>query len=108
MKTVDAPSVVVTLYLAGPIDVATQWLRGEARRAGLCVTIEPTLFVYTGGEETGYRVGLLNYPRFPSSAADLIARATLILRGLIEATHQDSGLLVGPDVTTWITRRDGQ
>jgi hypothetical protein len=105
MNRQSAPSVVVTLHLAGPIEVAKQWLRAECLREGLCVTIEPELFIYTGGEETGYRVGLVNYPRFPSSTEVLMERAESILAGLIEATHQHSGLLVGPGETVWLSRR---
>jgi hypothetical protein len=107
MKTATCPSFTITLHLAGPIEVAKQWLRGECLREGLCVTIEPELFIYTGGEEAGYRVGLLNYPRFPSEPKSLLTkRAEEILLGLIEATHQHSGLLVSPTETKWFTRRE--
>jgi hypothetical protein len=33
----------------------------------LCVTLTPTTFVYNGGNESGVAVGLINYPRFPST-----------------------------------------
>lgn len=93
------------IYMSGPIDVATQVLRGECRREGLCVTIEPTLFVYTGGEESGYVVGLINYPRFPSSPEQIEARAFGIARELLMATHQHSALVMSPATTRWITTR---
>lgn len=35
--------------------------------AGLGVTVTKTDFVYTGGREPGVIIGLINYPRFPSS-----------------------------------------
>jgi hypothetical protein len=75
MKLDTAPTYTVRLYLSGPIEVAKQTIREECLREGLCVTIEPTTFVYTGGEEAGYVVGLLNYPRFPGESAALVARA---------------------------------
>lgn len=34
---------------------------------GLCVTITPTTFVYKLGVEEGVAIGLINYPRFPST-----------------------------------------
>lgn len=93
------------IYMSGPIEVAKQTIRAECLREGLCVTVEPTTFIYTGGEEVGYVVGLLNYPRFPSHLVAIEARARDLMEKLLEATHQHSGLLMTPNVTTWITKR---
>lgn len=102
-----APTYQITLYMSGPIEVAKQAIRRFVRR-GLCVTIDPTLFVYTGGEEGGFRVGLLNYPRFPCiSTMELDATATELAHELLSATEQDSALIVGNE-TRWITRREAQ
>lgn len=73
---------------------------------GLCVTIEPTDFIYTGGEEAGYVVGLINYPRFPDTPGGINARAEELMQKLLEGTHQHSALLMTPDETVWITRRE--
>lgn len=108
MKTITAPTYQIKLYLSGPIEIAKQFLRAECMREGLCVTVEPTHFIYTGGEETGYVVGLLNYPRFPSPADALVARARNLMVGLLEATHQHSALMVTPETSEWVTRRPGQ
>jgi len=105
MVEMKATSYVVKLYLSGPIDIAKQIIRDECMRDGLCVTIEPTLFIYTGGEEAGYVVGLLNYPRFPSSHEAIYSRAKSILLRLLDATFQHSGLLVAPDVSEWVSKR---
>lgn len=102
-KTVE--TYWIKLYVAGPIDVAKQVIRGECMREGLCVTVEPTDFIYTGGEEAGYVVGLLNYPRFPCSPEQLWTRATHLANLLVAATHQHSILLMGPDKTQWLSRR---
>jgi len=107
MFTVEktASTYQIKLYVAGPIDVAKQILRGECLREGLCVTIEPTDFIYTGGEEAGYVVGLLNYPRFPGTPQQLWERAHHIAELLVGGTHQHSILLVAPDTTQWLSRR---
>jgi hypothetical protein len=105
MQTINDATCVITLYLSGPIEVAKQTLRAECLREGLCVTIEPTAFIYTGGEEAGYRVGLLNYPRFPTTPQALEARAESVALALLEATHQHSALMVGQTVTRWFTKR---
>lgn len=92
------------IYLAGPIDVAKQLLRAECMRDGLCVTIEAAHFIYTGGEESGYVVGLVNYPRFPAERATISARAVYIAQLLLDGTYQRSAMLMEPGTTTWLTK----
>lgn len=103
-----APTAIARLYLSGPIEVAKQVIRADCLREGLCVTIEPTTFIYTGGEEAGYVVGLLNYPRFPSEPSAIYARARHLMHALLEATHQHSALLVTDEGTEWVTKRTEQ
>jgi len=55
-------------------DVET-YLSSYCDRVGLCVTMTETRFIYTGGSEVGAMIGLINYPRFPSKASDITARA---------------------------------
>jgi len=106
MNIATVQTFVCRIYLSGPIDVAKQIIRGECLRAGLCVTIEPTTFIYTGGEEAGYVVGLLNYPRFPIEPSAVLSRAEQLAALLLEQTHQHSALIVSPAETKWITRRE--
>jgi len=106
MNTIVELTYVVRLYLSGPIEVAKQVIRRDCLRAGLCVTVEPTTFIYTGGEEAGYVVGLLNYPRFPSAPDDLVRRARELMYMLLDETHQHSALMVTPDQSEWITKKD--
>ena len=106
MRTETASTYVVRLYLSGPIEVAKQAIRADTLRAGLCVTIEPTTFIYTGGEEAGYVVGLLNYPRFPCEPQQLEERARDLMNKLLLATHQHSALMVTPERSEWITLRE--
>lgn len=106
MRLESAHSFWVRIYLSGPIEVAKQAIRAECLREGLCVTIEPTDFIYTGGEESGYVVGLLNYPRFPATPEAILERARGLMSTLLEATHQHSALLMTPTVTEWVTKRE--
>ncbi|RMP39858.1 MULTISPECIES: hypothetical protein [Pseudomonas] len=105
MNSRNTETYWIELHLSGPIEVAKQVIRAECLRQGLCVTIQPTTFVYTGGEESGYTVGLLNYPRFPSTPIDLESRARALMDLLLSATYQHSALMVTPSVTEWITNR---
>lgn len=89
------------IYIAGPIEVAKQIIRVECLREGLCVTVEPTTYIYTGGEEAGYVVGLNNYPRFPLEPEALEARAIDLAEKLVQGTHQLSYMVQGPNMTHW-------
>jgi hypothetical protein len=100
------PTHWARIYMSGPIEVAKQAIRKDCLRAGLCVTIEPTTFIYTGGEEAGFVVGLTNYPRFPCEPDELEARARDLMAQLLDATFQHSAMLVTPTATEWISKRD--
>lgn len=111
MKTATVPTYFVRLYMAGSIEDAKRQLRQECYppNDGLCVTVEPTTFIYTGGEEAGFVVGFVNYPRFPSPPAELWARAREIACRLIPALRQWSALLVASDRTEWLNAKpEGQ
>ena len=104
MLEVAVETFWVRIYASGPIEKAKEVLRRDCWRDGLCVTIEPTLFIYTGGEEQGYVVGLINYPRFPADRESIWQRAEHLAGLLLEKTHQQSILIMSPEKTLW-TRR---
>jgi len=106
MRTEIQPTFSVRIYLSGPIEIAKQIVREECLREGLCVTIEKTHFIYTGGEEDGYVVGLINYPRFPSTPETLRARARHLAERLLSGTFQHSALLMDANQTEWLTIRE--
>lgn len=103
-KTV--PTIQVSIYMAGDIQQCKQVLRKECFCEPICVTVEACDYLYTGGEESGFRVGLVNYPRFPSDLETLRRRAILLAEVLISRLHQWSALVVAPDRTTWLTLRE--
>lgn len=70
-------------YLISYIVTATAW--------GLCVTVQSTTYIYTDGEEVGYVVGLINYPRFPKSDSDIFAMALEIAETLKGLYKQKAG-----------------
>lgn len=93
------------IYIAGPIDVAKQIIRRECMKEGLCVTITPTDYIYTGGEEAGYVVEIVQYPRFPKHENELTKRAVDLALTLREETYQHSALVVTPETSTWFSTR---
>ncbi len=106
MTTKTLPTYWVKIYLSGPIEVAAQVIREECMAEGLCVTLTPTRFIYTGGEESGYVVGLIDYPRFPSGKDKVRSRAEFLAHELIKKTHQHSALVQDAETTKWITSRE--
>lgn len=105
MKTLVEPTFVATVYIAGDVDEIRRACRAHCYENGLCVTVTPTEFIYTGGHETGAAVGLLNYPRFPSTPDALTEIAHQIALKLLNAACQHSALVVTPSQTFWLTRR---
>jgi len=100
------PTYNVTIYVAGDILVAKDELRQECMEEGLCVTITPTTFVYTGGAEEGMAIGLVNYPRFPKEPREIDNRAFKIAERLINRLSQTSALIVDANDTVWMRRED--
>lgn len=94
-----------TIFMAGPVELAKQVCREFCFEVGLCVTVEPTLYVYTGGEESGFRIGLINYPRFPSTAGEIQEKAEALADRLRGRLCQHSYTIMTPTGTHWRTRR---
>ena len=98
----------VKLYIAGPEPVAEQICREYCFNVGLCVTIEKTKFIYTGGEETGVIVGLINYPRFPEDPGNINKVAEGLAMKMLREMHQHSVLIQTPQTTKWISLRESE
>ena len=57
-------------------------------KENLCVTVTPTKFFYTNGNECGAIVGLINYPRFPSIGNEVEDHAFALATQLKEKFKQ--------------------
>lgn len=104
-KITDTLTWTARLYVAGPIEKAKEIIRRECFPKGLCVTIEPTTYIFAGGEEVGYVVGMIDYPRYQDAHHLLFDKAQRLLETLVRETHQWSGTIVTPGATRFITRR---
>lgn len=75
---------------------------------GLCVTITPTEYVYSDFKtmdyrgETGAIVGLINYPRFPSSPKSIRKCAIDLAEDLKEKLEQHRVTVQFPDDTVML------
>ena len=74
--------ITVEIFIAGDIDTARAVCRRFCKDVGLCVTINETEYIYTGGSEVGVVVGLRNYPRFPSNESELFNTAMVLANEL--------------------------
>jgi hypothetical protein len=108
MKVVHVPTYWARIYIAGDIAMIKQVCREHCMEIGLCVTVDPTTYIYTGGEESGAVVGLINYPRFPSDQEAIYARALDLAEKLMERCCQQSYSIVTATDTVWFSRRPEQ
>lgn len=106
------PAYSVSIFVAGDLKVARMICRdfcdAEAKQfgSGLCVTVTPTTYVYTGGEEEGVIVGLINYPRFPvEKAGQIFATAQALAEKLCQLLGQQSYTIQTRDAAFWTSYR---
>lgn len=99
------PTIRFDIFIAGDLAQAKQVCREFCFEKGFCVTVEPVVYIYTGGEEAGVRVGVINYPRFPAEAKTLRDIAVELADKLVEKLCQHSYSIAGPDETEWFSRR---
>lgn len=105
MITKTAPTYTVDIFMAGDIAHAKTLCRMFCDGVGLCVTVTPTTYVYTGGAEEGFKVGLINYPRFPSEPERLVNMAERLGMLLMARLLQSSFSIVTPEGTRWFSIR---
>lgn len=106
MNQKQCPTYWVEIALSGPLVVIEQTCRQFVLENPRCVTVEPTKFIYTGGEETGARIRFINYPRFPDTTENIREQARLLALRLLESTCQHSILIQDPQETVWLTKRE--
>ena len=105
MKTAHTTSFPVSIFIAGDHNEALTACRAYCDHIGLCVTVTPTTYAYTDGQEAGVIVGLINYPRFPKLLDEIEAQAIDLGHHLREALGQESFSVQTPARTTWISFR---
>lgn len=105
MKKETAESYPVQIFMAGDLNVAEQVCREYCFDLGDCVAVSPTQYIYTGGQEAGFVVGFINYPRFPRTPIELTARAETLAIRLMDRLCQHSFTIQTPTETAWYSRR---
>ncbi len=100
-------SFPITIHIAGKYHLAQKILQKYCNEVGFCVTLSTTQYIFKDGIEHGIRVGLINYPRFPSDPATLTAKAIEIAELLRVGMKQESFSVETPVETIWYSYRKG-
>jgi len=85
-----------------PIEMVKEICQKHCDEIGLCVTVTPTEYIYTDGNEPGAEIGLINYPRFPSTPEVVRKRAIELAQILKRKTQQHRVSIMMPDETVML------
>lgn len=99
MKTTE--TYEIKIHVAGEIKAIETVCRIFCLR-GYCVTVTPTNYIYTGGNETGAVVGIMNYARFSKSQEEHNAAALDLAKRLMNDCFQRSCSVVTPTETRYL------
>jgi hypothetical protein len=102
----SSPSYPVTIFIAGDYQEAKSACQNYCDLVGLCVTVSKIHYIFTNGDEKGVAVGLINYPRFPSTPEEITARAIELGDLLRERLRQQSYSVQTPTITIWRSWRE--
>lgn len=100
-------SFPITIHIAGKYHIAQKILQKYCNDVGYCVTLNTVEYIYKDGNEHGLRVGLINYPRFPSDPIALTNKAIEIAELLRQGLKQESFSVETPVETIWYSYRKG-
>jgi len=104
MKDENCKTYWARIYITGPVDDVKRICREYTWNHGLCVTITPTDYIYTGGEESGVIIEIINYPRFPATSTKIAETAINLGMNLVHGLHQRSFSVMTPDETVRFSR----
>lgn len=98
-------SISAKIYMAGDYSDAKRFCRQFCLH-GMCVSIQKTDYIYTMGEEAGFVVQIINYPRFQKTEEEVYDVAVDLAESLILELHQGSCSIVMNDETYFLSRRE--
>lgn len=106
----ENPSYPVSIFIAGAAVTADRICHEYCQELGFCVTVTETRYIYRDcavhGTDDGVIVGLINYPRYPETPAEIWARAEVLAARLCDGLSQQSYTIQAPDKTVWFSHRE--
>ena len=82
-----------------PIQKIEDYIQFHCDKIGECVTITPTRFIYTKGNENGVVIGYINYPRFPKDKQVIEDNAVALAKELMMLANQCRVTVTTPENT---------
>lgn len=73
---------------------------------GWCVTVNREFFIYKDGAEVGFRIGAIQYPRFPYEIEEIKRRTLKLAHELIVRFDQCRMTVVFPDETIMLSNEE--
>jgi len=87
-----------------PIEKIYEVCQEYIDRIGWCVTVTPTKYIYKNGNELGAIIGIIQYPRFPTSI-DILKEETIKLAKLLLANLKQFRISIAfPEETVMIEK----
>ena len=93
------------IYVGGDLATAEMVCRESCFERGLCVTIKPVKYIFTGGTEEGVQIGMIKYVPFPEEKKALVDRAIKLGQKIAEANFQWSYTVITRDESIYRSRR---
>jgi hypothetical protein len=87
-------------------DEAKEILQEYCNEISYCVTLKQTEFIYKNGNEIGFEIGLINYPRFPATSEEITKKALDIANIFKNEFNQLKVSMVCSDKTYMIEEND--
>lgn len=100
-----APTFHIDIWIAGNFEDAQRVCRRMCMADPFCVTVRPVEYIYTGGQEAGVVVSIINYPRFPRTPEELRAKAFNITSALMVELCQESATIEMTNETVMVSNR---
>ena len=94
------------IYMAGNFDVASQTCRKFCIDNNLCVNIFKTDYIYRCGEEPGFCIEVINYPKYPEKENDVFVLVKKLAQEVLIDCCQKSYSIVGINKTYFYSRED--
>lgn len=104
-KIMQTDAYKVEIFIGGDYNKAADICEAYCTDVGLCVTVDPTMYVYRGGRCLGVRIGLINYARFPREAWDVWCDAEVLADKLLDGLDQGSYTIQDRTKSVFYTRR---
>lgn len=99
-------TITVRIYMGGDYNVARSVTKKYLFDHPGCVNMYKVDYIYTGGEEAGFCVEYINYPKFPKNAMTLILNAEELARLLMRELGERTCSIQHPDGTVRLKRKE--